>query len=149
MARKGTMEVIPTNLPDLEEPCAICLLTKETKISRFPNIDVYIISPGFILQMDFSFFNVESIHGFTSTFVTICSATSYPFGFLSRRKRPSLDILRFLVTTLKNQDKKFVFIWVDEYGALARSSDFMSTYHKMNIIVKNIGGDEYSLNRKS
>ena len=32
-------------------------------------------SPGFMLQIDFAFFNVESIRGFTSTFVAICSAT--------------------------------------------------------------------------
>ena len=31
MARKGLMEVLPENLPELEEPCPICLLTKATK----------------------------------------------------------------------------------------------------------------------
>ena len=102
-----------------------------------------------MLQMDFAFFNVESIRGFTSTFVAVCSATSYPFGFPSRSKRPPLDILKFLVTTLRNQDKKVAFIRVDEDGALARSSEFMRTCHKMNIIVQTTGGDASSLNGKS
>ena len=102
-----------------------------------------------MLQMDFAFFNVESIRGFTSTFVAICSATSYPFGFPSRSKRPPLDILKFLVTTLRNQDKKVAFIRVDEDGALARSSEFMRTCHNMNIIVQTTGGDASSLNGKS
>ena len=97
------------------------MMTKATKIPRGSTTDVSKISPGFMLQMDFSFFNVESIRGFTSTFVAICSATSYLFGFPSRSKRPPLGILKFLVTTLINQDKKVALIRVDEDGALARS----------------------------
>ena len=71
MARKGLMEGLPENLPELEEPCPICLLTKATKISRGPTNDVSKLAPGFMLQMDFAFFNVESISEFTSTFVAI------------------------------------------------------------------------------
>ena len=144
MARKGLMKGLPENLPELEEPCPICLLTKATKIYRGPITDVSKFVPGFMLQMDFAFFNVESIREFTSTFVDICSATSYPFGFPSISKHPPLDILNFLVTTLKNQDKKVTFIRVDEYGALARSLEFMRTCHNMNIIVQTTGGDASS-----
>ena len=102
-----------------------------------------------MLQMDFAFFNVEIIRVFTSTFLDISSATSYPFGFPSRSKHPPFDILKFLVTTLRNQDKKVAFIIVDEDGALTRSSEFMRTFHNMNIIVQTTGGDAYSLNGKS
>ena len=84
-----------------------------------------------------------------STFVAICSATSYPFGFPSRSKRPTLYILKFLVTKLRNQDNKVAFIIVDEYVALARYSEFMKICHNMNIIVQNTGGDASSLNGKS
>ena len=108
------MEGLPENLPELEEPCPICLLTKETKISRGPTTDVSKFVPGFMLQMDFSFFNVESIRGFTSTFVAICSANSHPFGLPSITKRPPLEILNFLFTTLRNQYKKVAFIQVDK-----------------------------------
>ena len=101
-----------------------------------------------MLQMDFEFFNVKIIRGFTSNFVAICSATSYPFGFPSRSKRPPLDILTFLVATLRNQDKKVTFIRVDEDGELARSAEFMSTCHNINIIVHNTGGDAYPINGK-
>ena len=101
-----------------------------------------------MLQIDFAFFNVESIRGFTSTFLAICSATSYPFGFPSRSKRPPLDILKFIVATLRNQDKKVAFVIDDEDGALARSSEFMKTCHNMNIIVQTTGGDASSINGK-
>ena len=82
-------------------------------------------------------------------FGSICSATSYPFGFPSIRKRPPLEILKSLVTASINQDKKVVFIQVDEYGALARSSAFMRSFHNMNIIVQTTDGDAYPINGKS
>ena len=108
------MEGLPENIPGLEEPCPIYLFTKATITPRGPTTDVSKFAPGFMLQMNFAFFNVESIHVFTSTFVAILSATSYTFGFLSRSKSPSIDILEFLITTLRNEDKKVAFIRVDK-----------------------------------
>ena len=80
--------------------------------------------------------------------MTICYATSQPSGFPSRNKRPPLDNLKFLVTTLRNHDKKVVFIRVYEDGALARSSEFMKSCHTMNIIVQTTGLYASSLNGK-
>ena len=102
-----------------------------------------------MIQMYFSFFNAESIRGFTSTFVAIYSATSHHFGFTSRSKRPSLDILKFIVTELRNQDKKYSSVRVDEDGALEISSEFMKTCHNMNKIVQTKGGDKSLLNGKT
>ena len=65
--------------------------------------------PGFMLQLSFIFFNVERIHGFTLTFVAICSDTSHPFGFTYKIKLTPLDILKFLVATLRNKDKKVAY----------------------------------------
>ena len=80
--------------------------------------------------------------------MTIYSATSHPFGFPSRRKRKSLDILKFIVTTLRNKENKVSFIRVDEYEALTGYSEFMKTCHNMNIIVQTKEGYESSLNCK-
>ena len=102
-----------------------------------------------MLHMDFTFFNVESIRGFTSTFVAILSATPYPFGLPSRSKRPPIDILTFIFNTLRNQDKKAAFVRVDEYGALAIYFEFIKTCHNINNIVQTIGGDASSINGKS
>ena len=68
------MEGLPKNLPDLEEPFHICLLTKATTIPRGPTIYVSKFEPGVMLQMYFAVFNVEIIRGFISTFVAIRSA---------------------------------------------------------------------------
>ena len=99
--------------------------------------------------MDFAFFNVEIIRGFTSNFVAVCSDTSYPFGFQYIIKFPPLNILKFLGTALSNQDNKFAFIRVDEDGALPRYSEFMKTCHNMNIIVQTTGEDAYYIHGKS
>ena len=100
-----------------------------------------------MLHMDLSFFSVGIICGFTSTFVAICYANSQPFRFLSR-KNPLLDILKLLVTTLINKDKKITLIQLDGYGSLAIYSEFMRTCYNMNIIVKNTGGYLSLLNGK-
>ena len=114
MTRKGRMESLPENIPNLEEPYPIFLFSKATKIPRGQTTDVSKFPLGFMLRMDFSFFIVESIRGFASTFVAICPATLCPFGFTSRRKRSPLDILKFLVNTLRNQEMKSALIRVDE-----------------------------------
>ena len=90
MANKGLTKDIPTNNPDLEEKFLIFLWTKVNTIIRGKNIDVSNIPPWFMIQTDFEIINVESILGFTSIFVAICSSTSQPFGFTSRIKQPSL-----------------------------------------------------------
>ena len=143
------MECLPTNLLDLEETCPISILTKATKITRGPTIDASKFAPGFMLQMDFLFLNVESICIFASTFVAICSSTSYHFGFPSRRKCLTLDSLTFIVNTLRNQDKKVASIRVHEYGSLVISSEYMKTCHNTNIIVQTTCGYASSLNGKT
>ena len=80
MARKWLMKGLPKHIPDLEYPWLICLLNKATKINRGPTVYVSNFTPGLLLQMDFEFFNVEIIYGFTSIFVYICGRVSIP-GF--------------------------------------------------------------------
>ena len=116
------MEGLPNNITYLEEPCTIYLLTKSNIITRVPTIDVSKFTPGFMLQTDFSLFNVESIHVFTSTFVVIFSYTVYPFGFTSIIKMSPMYTLKFRVTSLTNPGKKVAFIILDKYGALQISS---------------------------
>ena len=55
MARKELNKCVPKNIPDLEEPCPICPLTKATRIPRGITIDVSKSPPGFMLQIDFAF----------------------------------------------------------------------------------------------
>ena len=81
--------------------------------------------------------------------MAICAANSYPFGFPSRSKRPPLDIIELLVTTLSNQDNKVTFVQVDEDGALEKYYKFINTCHDINIIVQSAGVYASSLNGES
>ena len=89
-------------------------MNKATKITIVPTIYVSKFAPGFMLHMDCAFFNAESIRRFASKILAVNSSTAYPFGFTSRVKCRPIDILNFLVATLRNQDNKFAFILVDE-----------------------------------
>ena len=120
MSMKVLMEVLPTKLPNLEEPCEIYLLIMATIITRAPKSNISNFPPGFMIQTEFAFSNVECIHGFNPTFVAICSSTSYTFNFSSRIKRSPMYTLKFIVTALRNQDNKFSFIRVDKDSALVR-----------------------------
>ena len=94
--KKKTNEGSPNKYPWLGRSIPYFILTEANKIPRGYNIDVSNVSSGFIFQMDFSFLNVEIIHGFTSNFVAICSATSQPFGFTPRSKGTPLYIIKLL-----------------------------------------------------
>ena len=79
----------------------------------------------------------------------ICYATSYPLEFPIRIKCPLLENLNFIVTKLKNQDKKVASMRFDEDGELAISSEFIKTCQNINNIVQTTGGDKSSLSGKS
>ena len=112
------VEVLNTKLSQLEEPCAIFLMTKANIIPRGTAVDVSKCFPYFMNQMDFSFFNVEIINLFTSTFVEMCLSTSQPFEFPSIGKNPTLETMEFIVTKLINNDKKVLLITVYDYFSL-------------------------------
>ena len=62
MAIKGLLEGLIENLPEMEYPCAIFLLTKATKIPIGPTTDVSKFVPGFMLQMHFASSSVLNKH---------------------------------------------------------------------------------------
>ena len=58
----------------------------------------------------------------------------------------TLDILKCIVTTLRNKYKNVAFIWVDKYGSLSRYYESTKTCHDMNIIIQTTDGYASSLN---
>ena len=78
--------------------------------------------------------------------MAICSDTSHPFGFPSKSKFTPLDILKIIVTKLKNQDKKVALVRIDDDGALKRYYEFTKTCHNTNITFQTTGS---SINGKS
>ena len=72
-----------------------------------------------------------------------------PLGFPSTIKRLTLDILKFIVTTLMNQNKKVALILLDQDVAQKIYSGFLNTGDNMKSIVQTIGGYASSINEKS
>ena len=60
IGKKILMEGLPENIPELEEPWPIFLLTKATKTPIGPTTDVSNPPPGFMLQTYFAFFMLKA-----------------------------------------------------------------------------------------
>lgn len=148
MADLGIVKGLPKKIPKLSVPCPICMIAKATRLIRQPTVDMSNVPIGTRIQADFTFFNVESIRGFTSAFNVIESTVSYPFGFPSRSKRPPVSILKYIVSVLRSFGFSVKIIRLDEGGELAKSADFMQTVYDLNMIPEFTGGYASTINGK-
>ena len=126
--------------PSYDCPCMVCKLSKPTLIPRGKLVDKTILSPFQRLHVDFSFFSVTSIRGFTSGLDVTCASTSYPFSFPTKSKAPPVDILQWVLKCLRNLGYEINFIRVDEGGELARSSIFTKFVCTNHCILETTGG---------
>ena len=73
--------------------------------------------------MNFDFYNVTHIHGFTSILTVVCANTIMLWIFTTEYKLSPVHIIHFIPTILNNEHYPFKRVIVDEYGALANSID--------------------------
>lgn len=126
MKNLNLMTGMPTKIPNFHysHDCPICLLSKATKVPRTPyQYKEHYISGKFFC-LDFSFWNVISIRGFTSSLSAICMKTRYIFVFPTRNKRPPLATITWFIQTLHRQGYPVLYIHIDKGGELGRSTDF-------------------------
>ena len=140
---------LPKHLPSMEKPCPICLAMKSRKLNRKKKQDWSKYEPGESMHMDFAFMPETSIRGFTSFLSIKDAATNYTWIFLSRNKRPPLDILTFFISILKKENRYIRYVRVDEDGALANSTEFCKLIMFHQITLQTTGGYASSLNGKS
>ena len=138
-SRKIPMESITQNIPELEEPFTIYLLTNATRIPIYSTTDVSRFAPSFLLQMDF-FFKCWKHPCIYVDFCGYIICYLIPLCISTQKQMSNSWHAKFLVTTFSNQDKKVAFIRVDTYVALANYSESMKTCHNMKTIVQNTGG---------
>ena len=106
MITNDTFRDIPKNL--LKEiksfncTCYICLLTKSNRLPRGSLEDKTELAPFERIHLDFHFFNVVSIRGFTSALAAVCATTSYPFNFPTKSKSPPIQIVLYLIRTIRS-----------------------------------------------
>ena len=128
MIRKGTIADLPSSLAKeikmFNCQCYICMLTKSTKLPKGQLEDKTDLPPFGRLHLDFHFFNVVSIRGFSSALAAVCASTSYMFNFPTKSRSPPLQIAMYLIRTVRSLGHQVHIIRVDEDGALAKSSEF-------------------------
>jgi hypothetical protein len=120
--------------------CDLCNRYKVKRRSRGHHITSSSLQPFIRLHMDFNIYNITSIRGFVATFDAVCCSTSYNFSFPTRSKAPPLEIVRWLISTIRNMGFQVVFIRVDEDRALARSAEFCSLIVDLNCVLETTGG---------
>ena len=73
--------------------------------------------------MDFAFYIVTSIRGFTSMITLVCTKTIILKIFSTEYKRSSVIVILFVLTTLKNAKNPCRSVIVDDNGAFSKSAD--------------------------
>ena len=140
---KDILTDIPTSLRTKHSfhcSCYICMATKTNKLPRGRSVDKSHLKPFERLHIDFSFFGETSIRGFTTALDITCGSTSYPFGFPCRAKTPPLEIVRWVISTIRTMGYTVLFIRVDEDSSLANSSEFCTLVQDMNCLLETTGG---------
>ena len=126
-------------------PCPICLIVKNTRLSKNKETHMGTFRPGQLMMMDFAFFSCTSIRGYVAYFSVTCQATGYGFVFAVPNKRPPLGLITWLTETLKRQGRPISFVRFDEGGELARSQQVCDLLIKLNIVMQTTGGYSSSL----
>ena len=74
-----------------------------TNINKDKIVDTSNLLLGELIHTIFAFYNVTSINGFTSMIKEICEKTRMIWVFPTASQRASVQIIRFILTTPKNE----------------------------------------------
>ena len=95
--------------------------------------------PCELVHIDFKFWNVVSIRGFTCSICIICAKTRFPWIFHATDKSPPISILRHFSGVLKRAGIVWRLVRTDEGSELVRSDDFLAFCEDKKIIVQTTG----------
>ena len=105
------------------------------------------LQPREIIQMEYDFYNVTSIREFTSVITFVCKINRMLWVLPTTSKQSPVRIIRFILTTLNNEQHPFKHAIVDEYGALVNSTYVTNLrVDKFKISTETTGGDASWLN---
>ena len=143
MCKDSTMLDLPQKLPIHHPdtcPCIICWTAKSNTPPKNKQSDLTYAHPGGLLHLDFTFYNVISIRGFTSELNIIDAATRKLWTFVTSDKRPPLKIMKFFLSYLSKINRVCHEIRVDEGGELGKSSEFTDLLIDSTINLQSTGG---------
>ena len=113
-------------------------------------LDTTNIQLGELIHMHLAVYDVTYIRGLTSILTGLCENTRIIWVFLTASKRVPVSIIRFILTTLENEQHPCKHVRVDEDGALSKSTDITSLLiDDFNISVETSDGSKSWLNGKN
>ena len=96
---------------------------------------------GVLWHLDFTFFNVASVRGLTSTLIIVEASERFVFIFPCRHKNPPIDLCLYFFSWLKQQGITVAHIQCDEDGAFIRSTEFCKMMLKgLGVALQSTGG---------
>ena len=93
---------------------------KTTNFHKVTTVDTINLQPGELIHIDFSFYNVTSICGFTSRLTVVCENTRMIWVCPTASKYALFSIVQFIMTIPKNEHQPCKRIRVGEDGDLAK-----------------------------
>jgi len=125
--------------PRRDQPCNICTTTNFTHPPKATTTSTVLTHRGQLLHMDFSFWSITSVRGFTSLLSIIDGKERFLWNFPTASKRPPLFIVDYFLSQLQKENVSVNSIRVDEDGALAKSAEFTSFIASRNITLDTTG----------
>ena len=89
-------------------------------IDKGTTVDTSNLQPGELVHIDFAFYKLTSIRGFTSILRVVCAKTRMLWVLPTESKISHFRIIRFILTTLMNEKHPYKRIIFDEYIAIKK-----------------------------
>ena len=124
MCRHQNLDGLPKHFPKKihKAPFKICYKSRMTTINKGTTVETSNLQPGELVYMEFVFYNVTSIRGFTSILTVICEKTIMLWSFPTESKLSPVCTIHFIITTLNNEQCPCKCIRFYECGALEKST---------------------------
>jgi hypothetical protein len=131
--------------------CPICMSEKTTTLSRGRIQPLLFLPLGARLQMDFGFYKIPSIRGFTCFLVVVESRSSNRWVYLRRSKHPPVELCLWFISMVRRVlGFSVTMVRTDGGGELWGSKDFRRRlFEEAHVLVEPTGGENSAANGKA
>jgi hypothetical protein len=138
---------LPCKLARLPGRCPICDAAGLTKIPRGSVLkDTTALPLGVLFHMDFCFFNIVSIRGFTAALIIVERTSRYIWFFPTRSKHAPIDLCYYFFNQMQRLGYPCIRARTDEDGALINNTEFCAMMYKyLGMTMESTGGYESSI----
>ncbi len=149
MCQNGSLQGLPKRpFPQANKVCPICVKAKFSHPPKGHTVDTTHLRRGELLHIDFAFWDITSLRGFTSMLSIIDAKTRMLWLFCTASKGSPIHIIEYLLDMLHKENCSPMTIRVDEEGSLARCADFTKFLIHRRLTLETTGGHSSFLNGK-